>query len=187
MKRIIGLLAITLVLIMALASCSLIGLRTISFDLNGGVGGEDFSESVKAFDGKTVKLPTPTREEYTFDGWFNGDELFTKESTVSGDMTLTAKWHPNKVTVKFIDYFGNLVSEQTIDYGSSIIAPAVDAVIGNQKFVEWNKDLSCVTEDITVNAVYADNIYTITYNCGDITDSFTGTCFMGLYRYNSVG
>ena len=183
MKRLFSLVTLTLVLVLALASCSVInsviGLHTVTFDLNGGVGGEDFSESVNVFDGKTVKLPTPTKEEYTFDGWFNGEELFTAESTVFSDLTLTAKWHPNKVTVSFVDYFGNLVSTETVDYGSSVTAPAVDAVIGNQKFIEWDKDLSSVTEDITVKAVYGDNVFTITYDLGNIAEGFAKTCFMG--------
>ena len=184
MKRLLSLITVTLIFVIALTSCSVIhsviGLHTVTFDLNGGVGGEDFSESVNVFDGKTVKLPTPTKEEYTFDGWFTEDgTLFTADSPVTGSLTLTAKWHPKKVTVSFIDYYGNLITKETIDYGTGATAPSVDAIIENQKFVEWDKDFSCVTEDITVNVVYADNVYTISYNCGEITGSFTETCFVG--------
>ena len=184
MKRLLVIIMITVALMLALTSCStvyeVIGLHTVTFDVNDGVLGTDVAESVNVFDGKTVKnLPVPTRENYTFDGWFSGDELFTSDTAVTSNMTLTAKWHPNKVTVKFLDQFGNLIISETIDYGNSATAPSVDAIVGNQKFVGWDKEFGSVTEDISVSAIYSDNVYAITYNCGGIAEDFSANIFMG--------
>ena len=184
MKRLLSVLALTLVLVLALASCDIIygviGMHTVTFDLNGGAVSADFEETVNVFDGKCVKeLPVPTKDEYVFDGWYYGEELFTTETAVTGDMTLVAKWHSCKVKLSFVDHLGNLIKDETVDYGSSVIPPAVDAIIGNQKFVKWDKDLSSVTEDMVVKAIYEDNVFTITYDCGDITESFTEKSFVG--------
>jgi uncharacterized repeat protein (TIGR02543 family) len=45
-------------------------------------------------EGKTLTdLPTPEREGYTFDGWFDAEgNKFTTETVVTGDITVTAKW-----------------------------------------------------------------------------------------------
>jgi uncharacterized repeat protein (TIGR02543 family) len=43
-------------------------------------------------------LPTPTRADYTFGGWFtlpDGDgEQFDETTTIGGTITLYAKWTP---------------------------------------------------------------------------------------------
>ena len=139
-----------------------------SFENNANVPGEGF------------ELPTPTREGYDFLGWYTNDgELFTEDMEITADMKLVAKWQIKSYVVVFVDFYGNVVSTETVEYGSSITAPSVDAIIGNQRFVEWNKDLSFIKENMTVSPVYSDNTYTITYNCGEVTESFTGAAFMG--------
>ncbi|MDR0946529.1 MAG: InlB B-repeat-containing protein, partial [Ruminococcus sp.] len=42
------------------------------------------------------ELPTPVKEGYTFDGWYNGDIKITSISGLSGEVTLTAKWTENQ-------------------------------------------------------------------------------------------
>ena len=67
---------------------------TITLDANGGT----VDPSIVAADanGKLKDaLPTPTREGYTFDGWFTdleGGDKVTKDTVFSGDTTIYAHW-----------------------------------------------------------------------------------------------
>ena len=40
-------------------------------------------------------VPEPTKENYTFAGWYNGNEKFDFTTVPTGDVTLTAKWTAN--------------------------------------------------------------------------------------------
>lgn len=39
-----------------------------------------------------LKLTIPAKEDYVFDGWYNGDDKYDFSAEVTGDITLTAKW-----------------------------------------------------------------------------------------------
>ncbi len=41
---------------------------------------------------KVSKPADPTKENYVFDGWYNGNELYDFNSELKGDITLTAHW-----------------------------------------------------------------------------------------------
>ena len=41
----------------------------------------------------TITLPTPSRSHYSFEGWYNGNDLVESSYTVTGNVELTAKWH----------------------------------------------------------------------------------------------
>ena len=247
MKKLLTLFVLLAIVAVTLASCAVVndtlGLRTVTFDLNGGEAPEDFKDSIVVMDGKTAKLPTPTKENYTFEGWVTADgEIITEETPITASLDLIAKyhpnkvtitivdefgtvipdvafgepltaptkegyvfegwftadgtavelgtvitenveliakWHPEKVTVIFLDHLGAVVSTQTIGYGTDAVAPLINEIVGDKKFDKWNLPITNVTADITVSPIYVDNIYTITYDCGEIAASFTNTCFMG--------
>ena len=66
---------------------------TITFDANGGVC--DTNSADTNAEGKLTNLPTPTRDGYTFDGWFTeatGGEKVTTSTTFSENATLYAQW-----------------------------------------------------------------------------------------------
>ena len=67
----------------------------------------------------TELVPEPTKENYTFAGWYNGDEKFDFTTVPTGDVTLTAKWNINQYTVKFVSDHGSF-KDQTIEYGGTI-------------------------------------------------------------------
>jgi len=54
-------------------------------------------DKINAVSGSTISLPTnPTRSGYTFGGWYDADgKAFTSRTTVSANMTVTAKWTSN--------------------------------------------------------------------------------------------
>lgn len=67
---------------------------TVKFDSNGG----SKVSSKKVQYGKQVSKPAnPARSKYTFVGWYRGSKKYDFKSTVTANITLTAKW--KKVTV----------------------------------------------------------------------------------------
>lgn len=85
-----------LAVVFALASCEIIEKLpfvdsgfTVEFDSNGG----SKVESAKAAEGEPVAAPAdPTREGYTFAGWFYNETKWNFENPVTEDMVLVAKW-----------------------------------------------------------------------------------------------
>ena len=65
--------------------------------------------TLEVADGESLKLPSnPTRENYTFDGWYkDGETKIEAGLTITGNLTLTAKWNANTYTVKFDANGGN--------------------------------------------------------------------------------
>ncbi|MGN0691444.1 MAG: InlB B-repeat-containing protein, partial [Oscillospiraceae bacterium] len=67
---------------------------TVTFNTN---GGEAIAEQ-QVVSGKTVDLPTPTRKNCTFGGWYTDADLtiaFNPDSVVTSDLQLYAKWIVN--------------------------------------------------------------------------------------------
>lgn len=113
---------------------------------------------------------TPTRDHYTFGGWFTGtngtgtEVSATLNSTITGDITLYAKWTPDTYTITYL-YVGDngtqLTQEQlntitnpannTTDnysYGSGFTLPVPISTNTNMQFVGWYSDSAC-TQTIT--------------------------------------
>lgn len=70
--------------------------RTIKFDANGGTLSGD--STVTTTGGKLASLPTPTREGYTFDGWYtaaSGGTKVTTNTTFPANTTVYAHWTRN--------------------------------------------------------------------------------------------
>jgi uncharacterized repeat protein (TIGR02543 family) len=70
---------------------------TVSFDTAGG----STVSSIEVEEGQTATKPTdPTRDGYTFAGWYNGDTEYTFTQKVTANITLTAKWTENSTSDK---------------------------------------------------------------------------------------
>lgn len=70
----------------------------IRFDAN---GGSVAYTSTKVNHGEAVNLPTPTRNYYTFNGWYtskSGGNLVTSGTKIYSSATLYAQWSENKVS-----------------------------------------------------------------------------------------
>lgn len=65
-------------------------------------------------------------------------------------------------TVQFVDFDGSLLSEQSVPYGSSAVAPAAPERKG-YNFNGWDKAYSNITADTTVNATYTKKVYTVNF------------------------
>ncbi len=125
--------------------------HTVSFV----TGSDDSYEDVLVEDGKTVSLPTPSKEGYTFEGWFK-DEAFTDafedDDAVTEDLTLHAQWKAKTYTVRFMNG-GEELAKQTVEHGKNATAPAEPEVVG-EVFKGWDKAFTNVTKDLVVYAVF---------------------------------
>ena len=93
---------------------------TVTFDANGGSACEDITVT---YGGKYPTLPAPTKEGYTFDGWFDGETQVMSGTavTITGDQTLTARWSINTYTITYqVD--GQTVKTESVTYGEDIPA-----------------------------------------------------------------
>ncbi|MBP3284546.1 MAG: InlB B-repeat-containing protein [Clostridia bacterium] len=96
---------------------------TVTFNSNGGSA----VDSIKVAYGKTYgTLPTPTRENYTFLGWYKEETFInqvtnTSTVTVESDHTLYANWQLNEVTVTLDQQGGSGgTTSVTATYGSAM-------------------------------------------------------------------
>lgn len=68
-------------------------------------------------------VPEPTKENYTFAGWYNGDEKFDFTTVPTGDVTLTAKWTANDYEVSFITEHSDAPASQNVKYNETAKDP----------------------------------------------------------------
>ena len=119
---------------------------TVSFESNGGtaVDSQEITEN-----GTVTKPEDPTREGYTFAGWYVDEALETPydfSQAVTSNFTLYAKWTENITyyTVTFNSNGGSLVENQTVAEDGTVSKPA-DPTNGDFDFDGWYTDASCTT------------------------------------------
>ncbi|MGN1004630.1 MAG: S-layer homology domain-containing protein [Oscillospiraceae bacterium] len=100
----------------------------VTFDANGGT--VESAPLSTGTDGKLAELPAPTRDGYTFDGWFTaaeGGDKITVETVFTGDTTLHAHWTAVPVTpvIPITPTYPPIVEDT--DNGSVAISPQYPA------------------------------------------------------------
>ena len=125
--------------------------------------------------GHTATKPVePTLKGYTFDGWYldGEEEPFDFGTTITSDITLTAKWEINKYTVTFDSYGGSKVDPQVVEYGLYAQKPEEPTLKGFT-FAYWylddeneayDFDTTPITEDITLTAKWEINKFKVTFD-----------------------
>lgn len=93
----------------------------------------------------TELVPEPTKENYTFAGWYNGNKKFDFTTVPTGDVTLTAKWNINQYTVKFVSEHSDAPDSQNVPYNGTAKDPGKLTAEG-YTFVGWYTDHTCTTE-----------------------------------------
>lgn len=71
----------------------------------------------------TELVPEPTKENYTFAGWYNGNEKFDFTTVPTGDVTLTAKWTAKDYEVSFVTEHGDPPTSQNVQYNGTANDP----------------------------------------------------------------
>lgn len=127
--------------------------------------GSIYKENVVFSDLFTLSLQ---KEGYTGRLYRDADFLkpLTKDSKVKNGDTVYVKWTINKYTVTFMDGEKVLETFTNVRHGDTVTAPEVPEKDG-KTFKEWDKDFSKVTSDLTINAVYDVDTFTVTFKDGE--------------------
>lgn len=127
--------------------------------------GSIYKENVVFSDLFTLSLQ---KEGYTGRLYRDADFLkpLTKDSKVKNGDTVYVKWTINKYTVTFMDGEKVLRAYTNVPHGSAVTAPEVPKKDG-KIFSKWDKDFSKVTSDLTINAVYDVDTFTVTFKDGE--------------------
>ena len=81
-------------------------------------------------------VPEPTKENYTFAGWYNGNEKFDFTTVPTGDVTLTAKWTAKDYEVSFVTEHGKAPTSQNVPYNEPAKDPG-ELMAEGYTFIGW--------------------------------------------------
>ena len=142
----------------------------VAFESNGGsvVAAQTVADGSKA-----VKPSDPTKNGFTFDGWYQDSTLsvvFDFNTAITGNITLYAKWLENSVvptnyTVTFESNGGSAVASQTVANGSKATKPS-DPTRDGFTFGGWYQDATLsvafdfdttITTNVKVYAKWTEN------------------------------
>ncbi len=147
----------------------------INFNSNGGSA----VSPITAAAGSTISAPTdPTKEGYTFGGWYVdpnfGGSAYTFSTMPTSALTLYAKWNAIPHTVTYVDDDGTVLqAAQTADYAAAIpdyvgAAPAKTGYTFNgwedadgNTLASYNGVMP--NKDLVFTAQFTANAYTITF------------------------
>jgi uncharacterized repeat protein (TIGR02543 family) len=152
---------------------------TISFETNEGSIVNPITQNY----GTTVNQPqNPTKEGYTFVGWFSNANLtlaYSFTTMPAENITLYAKWEVNTYTIMFKDTDGTVIQETTHQFNanlSSYVFPDEPNKTG-YTFSGWSRTLpqTMPAENITIEATYSINTYTLSFetNGGTLLEDIT--------------
>lgn len=149
-------------------------------------GGSEVASKTVEF-GNTVEEPaSPSKENYTFEGWFTDSECTTPydfSSPVESDLDLYAKWNIITFTVTFHSNGGSKVDSQEVESGGTVLDP-IEPARDAYKFLGWFTDSELtnkydfrtpVVADLDLFAKWEIKTFTITFdsNGGSAVDSQT--------------
>lgn len=155
-----------------------------TFTLNAN-GGKVSQTTLKADYDSNYTLPTPTKDYYTFAGWYDGSTKYDNNTwKKAANVTLTAKWTPISYSITYNLNGGTNSSQNTNSFTvESSKITLKDATKKGYTFKGWYSDsglTSKVTEigsgshsNVTLYAKWEIINYTITYNLNGGTISGT--------------
>lgn len=134
--------------------------------------GNEYLGEISAEYGQAFAVPaTPSKDGYSFDGWYSDSELTAKydfSQKATKDISLYAKFDEivlETFTVKFfVD--GAVVSEQEIYSGKDAVAPGIPTKVGHT-FKNWDVTFTAVSQDLNVSAIFEKNVYIVSFYLKD--------------------
>lgn len=142
---------------------------TVTLDVNGG-NALPVREVVVACNGTYGTLPTPTRVEAAFEGWFTervgggveiraGDRL-----AIMYNHTLYARWAVNRYTAFFVLNNGADPVARTFDFNATVEYPKGVSKVGHT-LAGWAPDPAFMpARNLTIVALWDPNNYTVTFD-----------------------
>ena len=118
--------------------------------------GNSLDTQIVTFGDSATAPANPSRTGYTFTGW---DIAF---NNITGNTTVTAQYSINNFTVEFVDWNGNVLDTQAVNYGDGATAPADPSRTG-YTFVGWNVAFNNITGNLTVTATYTIKSFTVEF------------------------
>ncbi len=136
--------------------------------------------------GTEVTLTATPAEGYRFVKWSDGETNATRTITVTADVTLTAEFAINvyTVTLNADDEKGRVVGAGSYSYGETVTIVAL--ANEHYHFVKWSDGdendvrVITITDNITLTAEFAPNMYELVLNCNSEEGRVIGT---GSYEY----
>ena len=119
---------------------------TLETDTNVALG------AVPTYDGATPTKATTAQYTYTFDGWNNTPVMAYEDTTYTATFASTVRSY----TITFKDYDDSTVDTQSVEYGSTPVAPSMPMVAHNglaYEFTSWDVTPVAVTGAATYTAV----------------------------------
>ncbi len=113
---------------------------TVTFESN---GGSVVSTQTVQYGGQAEAPSTPTKDGYTFEGWYRDSDLsdiYNFEAIVTSNLNLYAKWMSTSYTVSFDSNGGPDVESQSVNPGDKAKAPAAPRWDG-YTFEGWYTDI----------------------------------------------
>ena len=134
--------------------------HAVMYVANGGqfATGETFQQGVTDSDGMMRQPAAPTRDGYTFDGWYwhadysgytdeqKAADKVSFSQPVQSDVNIYAQWTKNadaqaeQITVKFVDNFNGTESSAEVKKGEAVAKPA-DPTYDGWTFEGWSSTL----------------------------------------------
>jgi uncharacterized repeat protein (TIGR02543 family) len=121
---------------------------TITLSFQTAVGASRVDPIVQAAGAPITEPAAPTRNGYTFVGWYTDSGLttpFVFDVMPTVNMTLYSKWDANTYTLTFETNGGNTIAPITQQYLTSVSAPAVPVKEGCS-FAGWYSDETLTTK-----------------------------------------
>lgn len=136
--------------------------------------------------GTEVTLTATPAEGYRFVKWSDGDTNATRTTTVTADVTLIAEFAINvyTVTLNADDEKGRVVGAGSYSYGETVTIVAL--ANEHYHFVKWSDGdendvrVITITDNITLTAEFAPNMYELVLNCNSEEGRVIGA---GSYEY----
>ena len=133
---------------------------TVSFD----VDNKEYYEISDVKKGSIIEKPQdPTKEGYTFIGWFINDKEFNFDEPITENVKLESKWSINKYKVTIKTFFGN-ETEKTVEH-NSIISKPEDPKKTGYIFAGWYSEGKLfdfntkITKDYVIEAKWTTQVY----------------------------
>lgn len=107
--------------------------------------------------GKAAPAPAiPGRTGYKFTGW---DKDI---SCIKADMTVKAQYVKAVCIVTFVDTDGTILDVQSVQYGQNATPPVVTPPTGYE-LAGWDKPYTNIVEDVTIQVIYREIVFTVTF------------------------